>query len=418
MINTSLANNHRQVTGLSGNEIFCLDKLGYRPGQLCVGNSVVAIGVTRGIGAGLSSLGGGEVEEITHLVHDGRQRAITRLINEAKLTGGIGLSGVTFELINHGGNLEFLAIGSAIRSKDRPDSEKETLQFSTSANVQQLYCQMDSGFKPLDFVFGNIAYSIGVGGNILGSLKSLKRGEVKEYTEIFDKTRHKALMRLREEAKKVGANSIIGIETTLAPLMGVQEMIMIGTASHHPLLDEFLVNPVTSDMTNEEMWNMVNIGYLPIQLVMGVSVYSLGLAGGIMSVLQSIGGGEVDGLTEVLYEAREKALARIQEDAINCGADEVVGVKTRVYDLGGGMIEFMAIGTAVKKIKNLTTLHPDLPPQAIIRDHETFFDTMGNKLDLDQGSASSSRRMQQGPIALLAIIVMIAVYVFKIFTIR
>ena len=80
MINTTLASNHRQVTGLSGNEIYCLNKLDYRPGQLCVGNSVVALGVGKGIGAGLSNLGGGEVEEITQLVHDGRQKAVERLL--------------------------------------------------------------------------------------------------------------------------------------------------------------------------------------------------------------------------------------------------------------------------------------------------------------------------------------------------
>ncbi|MBC7537573.1 MAG: heavy metal-binding domain-containing protein [Bacteriovorax sp.] len=415
MINTTLSQKHRQVTGLSGNEIYCLNKLDYRPGQLCVGNSVVALGVTRGIGAGLSNLGGGEVEEITQLVHDGRMKAIERLMNEAREAGGVGLSGVSFELINHGGNLEFLAIGSAIRTKGLEDGEKEKLEFSTAANVQQLYCQIDSGFKPLHFVFGNVAYSIGIGGNIMGSFKSLKRGEVKEFTEIFDKTRHLALTRMKAEAKKVGANSIIGIETTLAPLMGAQEMLMIGTASHHPLLDEFINNPVTSDMTNEEMWNMVNIGYMPIQLVMGVSVYSLGFAGGVMSLLQSLGGGEVEGLTEILYEAREKALARIQQDAVNCGADEVVGVKTRVYDLGGGMVEFMAIGTAVKKIKNVTTLHQDLPPQAIIQDRDTFMDTLGSKLDLDRGSSSSSSRMQKGPLGIIFFIFIVAFYIFKIF---
>lgn len=415
MINTSLSQKHSRVTGLSGNEIYCLNKLDYWPGQLCVGNSVVALGLAKGIGAGLSNLGGGEVEEVTQLVHDGRMKAIERLMNEAKEAGGIGLSGVSFELISHGTNLEFLAIGSAIKTKGFTDTEKEPLSFSTAANVQQLYCQIDSGFKPLSFVFGNVAYSIGIGGNIMGSFKSLKRGEVKEFTEIFDKTRHLALTRLKAEAKKAGANSIIGIETTLAPLMGAQEMLMIGTASHHPLLNEYAGNPVTSDMTNEEMWNMVNIGYLPIQLVMGVSVYSLGFAGGIMSLLQSIGGGEVAGLTEILYEAREKALARIQLDAINCGADEVVGVKTRVYDLGGGMVEFMAIGTAVKKMNNVTTLHPELPPQAIIQDQDTFIESMGKKLDLDRGSSSSSSKMQKGPLGIVFFVLIIAFYIFKIF---
>src|ERR1700690_3734266 len=100
---------HNKVTGFSGNEIFCLDKLGYKAGQLCLGNNVVALGVGRGIGAGLSNLAGGEITEITELVHEGRKNAYNRMFAEAKQEGGIGLAGVSFDMINHGGNIEFIA---------------------------------------------------------------------------------------------------------------------------------------------------------------------------------------------------------------------------------------------------------------------------------------------------------------------
>ncbi len=327
---------HKRISGLSGNEIYFLERMGYRPGQLCVGNSVVALGVARGIGAGLSTLGGGEIEEVTRLVHDGRARAFDRMMEEAGNYGGVGLTGVSFDVINHGGNLEFITTGSTIRSATA-GTAPEKPRFSTSADVAKLFCQADAGFTPIRFVFGNVAYSIGLGGTIAGGFKSLARGEVAEYTQIFDRTRHLALTRLTDEAKRCNANAVVGIETTISPLLGAQEMIMVGTASHHPAIEAFDLKPVTSDMTNEEMWNMVNVGFLPIRLVMGVSVYSLGLKGGIFSAVQTLGGGEVAGLTEILYEAREKALARIEADAERCGADEVIGVKTRIYDLGGGL---------------------------------------------------------------------------------
>lgn len=401
---------HKRVSGLSGNEIFCLDKMRLKPGQLCVGNSVVAIGVLGGIGAGLSTLAGGEVTEVTNLVHDGRQKSFDRMMAEAQRYGGIGITGVSFDIVNHGSNLEFLTLASTIHK----DGENEKLEFSTSADAQQFYCQVGCGFKPLRFVFGNVAYSIGVGGNIIGAFKRLARGEVPEYSRIFDQTRHLALSRITSEAKKAGANAVIGIETTISPLLGTQEMVMVGTASHHPALADYDNNPVSSDMTNEELWNMVNVGYLPIRLVMGVSVYSLGLKGGILSVLKTLGGGEVAGLTELLYEAREKALARIEEDAEQCGADEVVGVKIRVYDLGGGLVEFMAIGTAVKKFPGMTTKNQNLPPQAIIRDRETFVDSTNMVLHLDKGSAASSAKLQQGPIAIIITIIIFGFYLLRI----
>lgn len=408
--------NHKKVTGLSGNEIFCLKKLGMTPGQLCIGNSVVAIGVTRGFSAGLSTLGGGEVTEITELVHKGRVNAYNRMMKEAREAGGIGLTGVSFDMINHGGNLEFITIGSAVHQQEGAEPFDG---FSTSADAQQLYCQMDSGFQPRHFVFGNVAYSIGFGGSLSGAFSGLARGEVAQFTEIFDKTRHLALKRITAEAKKAGANCVIGIETTISPLMGAQEMIMVGTASHHPALEEFAETPVTSDMTPEEMWNMIHLGYVPLGLVMGVSVYSLGLAGGIFSKLQSLGGGEVDGLTEILYEARENALARIERDAERLNADEVVGVKTRVYDLGGGLVEFMAIGTAVRKVSGLTTKTETLPPQAIIRDRETFIDTtLGSELNLGRSSSSSAPKLQGGPIGIIVTLLIVVFYIIRIFLLR
>jgi uncharacterized protein YbjQ (UPF0145 family) len=402
---------HRRISGMSGNEIYFLERMGYRPGQLCVGNSVVALGVLKGIGAGLSTLGGGEIEEITQLVHDGRTRAFDRMMEEAAHYGGVGLTGVSFDLINHGGNLEFITVGSTIRQSQGA----ETIRFSTSADVAKLFCQVDAGFSPIRFVFGNVAYSIGLGGSIAGGLKRLARGEVSDYTEIFDRTRHLALTRITDEAKRCKANAVVGIETTISPLMGAQEMIMVGTASHHPAIDAFALKPVTSDMTNEEMWNMVNVGFLPIRLVMGVSVYSLGLKGGIFSALQSLGGGEVAGLTEILYEAREKALARIEVDAEKCGADEVIGVKTHIYDLGGGLIEFMAIGTAVKKVAGLKTKSETLPPQAILQDRDTFIDasdSLGTTVDMGRSNAASSKKLQAGPSVIVVAILGIIFYVF------
>jgi len=367
----SSVSTHSHVTNLSGNEIYCLNKLTFTLGNICIGNSVFALGILGSLTAGLNILVGGEIPGVTSLIHDGRLNAINRMMLEAKASGGTGVTGVTTELVSHGSNIEFLSIGSVVHKATATD---ETLSFSTSADAQELYCQVDCGFRPIQYVIGNVAYSIGLGGNVFGFLRSLGRGEITEYSEIFDRTRHLALERITREARQCKANAVIGINTTITPLMGAQEMLMLGTASYHPALSDYVSDPITSDMTNEEMWNMISIGYMPIRLVMGVSVYSLGIVGGITSLFKSMVRGEVDVLTSLLYEAREKALDRIQIDAKRHGADEVVGVKIHVYELGGGLIEFLAIGTAVKKMDGISTRTPALIPQAIIRDRDTFFD--------------------------------------------
>jgi hypothetical protein len=62
------------------------------------------------------------------------------------------------------------------------------------------------------------------------------------------------------------------------PFRGVHEMLMIGTAAHHPALAD-QGEPVTSDLTCEEMWNLAALGFMPLKLVLGTAVYSLGFAG-------------------------------------------------------------------------------------------------------------------------------------------
>lgn len=379
------------MTGLSGNEMYCLHLKGLTAGDLVIGNSVFSVGFIGGIGSGLKTLLGGEVTQITSVIHEGRQNSFARMQEEALRRGGIGITGVTNELVQVAGNVEFLSVGSTVHAEG-VQAQGEKLNFSSSANGQELYCQIDAGFKPIKFVFGNVAYSIGVGGGIMGALKSLQRGEVPQYSEIFNKTRHLALERISQEAAQAGANAVVGINTSIIPFQGMQEMLMLGTASHHPGLPaQFSQNPITSDLTNEEMWNLVSMGYMPLRLVLGVSVYSLGLVGGITSAFKSLVRGEIDELTRLIYEARENAIDKIKKDADAVGADDVVGIKTYVYQLGSGIIEFMALGTAVKRMDGLKTVSEQLPPQAIIRDQDTFVNTaeltLGSNLSQGQRKA-------------------------------
>jgi len=355
------------VTGLSGNEIYCIDRLGMRPGDLVIGNSVFSMGFVGSIASAARTLAGGEVTQVTQVIHDGRKLALERLLSEGKQRGGTAVTGVTSELLWHGGSVEFLSVGSSLKHE-----VGELGEFSTSSGGQELYCQLDAGFKPIHFAFGNVAYSIGVGGGIGGFLQSFGRGEVTQFSEVFNKTRHLALERIEADAKSYGANAVVGIRTSILPLMGTTEMLMIGTASHHPVLGaEYSERPITSHLTCQEMWNLMHLGYMPIRLVLGVSVYSLGITGGIKAALRGFIRGEITELTTLIYDARENAILQIAKEADACGADEVVGIKTFISQLGSNMIEFMAVGTAAKKMEGIKTTSEQLPPQALVKDEDT-----------------------------------------------
>ena len=362
------------VTGLSGNELFCIDKLGYRAGDLLVGNSVYSLGLLGGIGSAFNAMAGGEVTQITEMITAGRHLSTQRLMNEMRQASMHGATGMSSELIFHAGNVEFLSVASGLYRKD---GQMPQWAFTTSADAQELWCQEDSGYAPVAFAMGNVAYSIGVGRGITGAFKQLQKGEVKQYSDIFTHTRNLALQRIVGEAQSVGANAVVGIKTSILPFggTGVQEMLMVGTAARHDMSDaQFArMGVTTSDLTAEETWNLAKIGYSPLMLVLGTSVYSLGFVGGLMASFKNYVKGEISELTELIYAAREESLGKVRAQASSIGADDVVGVKTYIYDRGGGLIEFLAIGTAVKKTDSARTKTDMLPAQAIIRDKDTFF---------------------------------------------
>ena len=68
-------------------------------------------------------------------------------------------------------------------------------------------------------------------------------------------------------------------------------------------------------------------------------------------------------------------IAKLRRDeATAIKADGVIGIKVFDYEISRGLVEVMAIGTAIKKNALVKTQTQQLLPQAIIRDRDTFFD--------------------------------------------
>jgi uncharacterized protein YbjQ (UPF0145 family) len=79
--------------------------------------------------------------------------------------------------------------------------------------------------------------------------------------------------------------------------------------------------------------------------VIGSSIYHIGIQ--LASYRQNQ---ELTVLSQAMYEARELAMTRMEEEAEQLGADGVVGVRLDIgrYEWGENMAEFIAVGTAVK----------------------------------------------------------------------
>ena len=357
------------ISGLSGNEIFCLAQKGWAPGNIVVGNSVQSLGFFGGLSSSLKTLAGGEIANLTQLITEGRHAALSRMEAEAKEKQASGITGVTSDLKQIGGMQEFIAIGSGVVA------HQPQMPFFTSACTgQDLFCQVDAGYEPRHFVMGNVCYALGVGRGLMGTLRGMAGGEVKEFSQMYNHTRHLALDRLEREAAAFGAGSVVDIHTkVLAFGPGVREMLMVGTASANGALLKG-DRPITSELTGEELWNLTQLGYQPLRLLLGTSVYSLGIAQGIGAFFSGLSRGEVNSVTRLIYEARENCLGHIHAEATALGADGVIGVKIFIHEIGASMVEVLAIGTAIKRNGQVKTASPSLLPQAIIRDRDTFID--------------------------------------------
>ncbi|MDJ0380391.1 heavy metal-binding domain-containing protein [Streptomyces sp. G-G2] len=101
----------------------------------------------------------------------------------------------------------------------------------------------------------------------------------------------------------------------------------------------------TSDLTVNEFLLVREAGFRPLGLVLGSSVYHVGIQLGRWSKNQ-----ELTKLSQAMYEARELAMSRMEAEAGALGADGIVGVRLDIEfkEFGSDIAEFIAVGTAVK----------------------------------------------------------------------
>ena len=88
-------------------------------------------------------------------------------------------------------------------------------------------------------------------------------------------------------------------------------------------------------------------GMKPLGLVRGSTARSRNIGRDITAVLKNVVGGEVKSYTQLMADAREEAIYRMQEDAARLDATMIVGVRFASSMITQGVSEMVAWGTAV-----------------------------------------------------------------------
>ncbi len=101
----------------------------------------------------------------------------------------------------------------------------------------------------------------------------------------------------------------------------------------------------TSDLSISELVLLEQLGWRPLGLVLGSSIYHVGIQYGSFFQNQ-----ELPYLSAAMHEARELAMSRMAEEADVLGADGIIGVQLEAgsYAWAENALEFTAVGTAVR----------------------------------------------------------------------
>jgi uncharacterized protein YbjQ (UPF0145 family) len=227
--------------------------------------------------------------------------------------------------------------------------------FTSDLSVNEFVLIEEAGFHPLGLVMGSSIYHTGF--QTRRWTKSMEL--VKLSTAMYD-ARELAMARLEAEAKALGADGVVGVRLEANYHQwgrNAIEFIAVGTAIksadgvayHHE--DG---TPFTSDLSGQEFWMVLKAGYIPRSLVLGNCVFHIGrrsLGTTLRSLWRNI---ELAHITEGLYQARELAMTRMQDDALGKGADGIVGVTLteKSHHFGNHVLEFLVLGTSVTKLSN------------------------------------------------------------------
>lgn len=85
--------------------------------------------------------------------------------------------------------------------------------------------------KTFGLVRGNTIRARHMGKDIMAGLKNLVGGEITEYTKLMAESREQALDRMVNDAKRLGANAIVGLQFSTSMIMGgAAELLAYGTA--------------------------------------------------------------------------------------------------------------------------------------------------------------------------------------------
>jgi uncharacterized protein YbjQ (UPF0145 family) len=251
--------------------------------------------------------------------------------------------------------------------------------FTSDLSVNGFALCHQLGLTPLSQVMGSSIYQMGYQGAWgAGGYGASALVELDSLSQALNEVRGRALNRLAEEARQIGADAVVGVETRAGESelgsgagggqLALEHMVL-GTAVRRE--GRRSEQPVMTELSVADYALLLRAGIEPAGIVAWSSVFfasyaysgMLGTGPGMMGSMQPY---ELTEFTQALYSARERTMGQITGQATALGASGVVGVRightiqprTLNSGMGAGfggrelrgmMITFNAVGTAIRQ---------------------------------------------------------------------
>jgi uncharacterized protein YbjQ (UPF0145 family) len=250
--------------------------------------------------------------------------------------------------------------------------------FTSDLSVNEFLLARDAGCEPIAQIMGSSIYHIGEIPDYKG-----KTAELSVISDAHRESRRRALSRLSQEAKLVGADAVIGAHLRDRMItMGsrgkggddggeVIEFTVVGTAVRAPFLTRPKDEPIITDLSGQDLWALVQDGWEPCAFLFEFCKYHG------WHVTSGAGGvGEVTDANTVVETARKIAVQRLLAQAKAADADFVVGsdVSIDVREVPCGFancklddldVNVSWFGTGIRRISDWTKPPADVPPMML-----------------------------------------------------
>jgi len=271
---------------------------------------------------------------------------------------------------------------------DRPASAGEGGTWTSALSTGEFAAIRSAGFEPVGQVMGSAVFHIGRSGRYWGYHDCQYPGARYGYgygrrgagapvavsgngapsqalVGVFDQARRTALERMSGECRALGGDGVVSASLTMAPFIGQADCLefkVIGTAVR-AVGRRHVDRPFTSHLGGEGFAKLIGAGWVPVALLVGMSVGVRHDDYGTASQKFSWRNTEVTGWSDLVHAVRSDARRQLGSQGAERGGDGVVMATShlRVWsenclrsgnnDQEDHLAEATMIGTAIARFR-------------------------------------------------------------------